>query len=76
MAKKKSARPKKYNRIAEVLENEGKTQAWLAGELELEYRTVNRYVNNHRQPAVEVLFEISKVLKVPVQELLEKDKPG
>ena len=71
MAKKK-ATPPKYNRIAEVLEEKGKTQAWLAGEMEIEYRTMNRYVNNHRQPSVEKLFEMAKILKVGVRELLEE----
>jgi putative transcriptional regulator len=71
MAKKSSSVLRKYNRIAEVLEIKNKTQAWLAGELEVEYRTINRYVNNHRQPSVETLFIIAKVLKVRVSELLE-----
>ena len=70
MAKSK-ADPPKLNRIAEVLEAKGKTQAWLAGEMELEYRTVNRYVNNHRQPSLETIFLIAKVLKVNPRELLD-----
>ena len=70
MAKKKVAPKKAYNRIGEVLEEKGKTQAWLAGELEVEYRTVNRYVNNHRQPSLEMIYEIAKVLKVSAKELL------
>lgn len=73
MPKKQSKPPKKYNRIDEVLEECGKTQAWLAGELEVEYRTVNRYVNNHRQPSVAVLFKIAKKLRVQVGDLLEKE---
>ena len=70
MAKSK-ADPPKLNRIAEVLEAKGKTQAWLAGEMELEYRTLNRYVNNHRQPSLETIFLIAKVLKVNPRELLD-----
>ena len=70
MAKSK-ADPPKLNRIAEVLQAKGKTQAWLAGEMELEYRTVNRYVNNHRQPSLETIFLIAKVLKVNPRELLD-----
>jgi putative transcriptional regulator len=69
MAKNKVEHPK-LNRIGEVLELKGKTQAWLAGEMELEYRTINRYVNNHRQPSVEAIFLIAKLLKVNPKELL------
>jgi transcriptional regulator with XRE-family HTH domain len=53
----------KLNLIREVLLNNGKTQGWLAGELDLELRTVNNYVNNRRQPSLDKLFEISRVLK-------------
>jgi putative transcriptional regulator len=69
MAKRK-VEPPKLNRIGEVLEERGKTQAWLAGEMELEYRTINRYVNNHRQPSLEGIFIISKILKVNPKDLL------
>jgi putative transcriptional regulator len=66
----KQSTKKQYNRILEVLESKGKTQSWLAGELEIEFRTVNRYVNNHRQPSIVTLFEIAKILKVNARELL------
>lgn len=58
------------NRIKEVLAEKGKTQAWLAGQLDVEFRTISRYVNNHRQPALETLFEIAKALKVNPKELI------
>jgi putative transcriptional regulator len=61
---------RKLNRIKQVLKTQAKTQAWLAGELDIEFRTVNRYVNNHRQPSLEILFEIAKILKVNVKELI------
>lgn len=69
MAKRKESTPK-LNRIKEVLDAQGNTQAWLAGELEMEFRTVNRYINNHRQPSLEKLFEIAKIMKVNVKELI------
>jgi transcriptional regulator with XRE-family HTH domain len=69
MAKRK-VDPPKLNRIGEVLAQKEKTQAWLAGELEIEYRTVNRYVNNHRQPSLETIFSIAKILKVGARELI------
>jgi transcriptional regulator with XRE-family HTH domain len=72
MAKRKSS-PQKFNRIAEELEAQGKTQAWLAGELGVEYRTINRYANNHRQPSIEILFQIAKILRIGPGELLNEN---
>ncbi|CAN5439173.1 hypothetical protein BH09BAC3_BH09BAC3_36000 [soil metagenome] len=69
MLKRKNSLPK-LNLIKEVLETQGKSQAWLAGELDIEFRTVNRYVNNHRQPSIERLFQIAKLLKVNAKELI------
>jgi putative transcriptional regulator len=59
-----------YNRIKEVLDLQEKTQAWLAEQLDLDFKTVTRYVNNHRQPTISRLFEVAKVLKVNPRELL------
>lgn len=66
----KPQKVKKYNRIKDELANQGKTQVWLAGELDKEFLTVTRYVNNLRQPSIEVLFEIAKALKVNPKELI------
>lgn len=60
----------RYNRIKEVLESKALSQTWLAEQLDLDFQTVTRYVNNHRQPSIPVLFEIAKVLKVKAVELL------
>jgi len=71
MAKRKSKPEKpKLNRIKEVLEEQGKTQTWLAEKLDKDFVTVTRYVNNHRQPSLEILFEIAKVLKANPKDLL------
>jgi putative transcriptional regulator len=72
MAKRKSS-SKKFNRIGEELAAQDKTQAWLAEELKMEFRTINRYVNNHRQPSIEMLFSIAKLLGVRPGELLNND---
>lgn len=69
MAKTKS-QPRKYNRIKEVLEEKGLSQTWLAEQLDLDFQTVTRYVNNKRQPSIPVLFEVARVLRVRVGELL------
>lgn len=71
MAKRKSKTTKTaYNRIKDVLEEQGRAQTWLAEQLDLDFVTVTRYVNNHRQPSIAVLFEIAKVLKVNPKDLL------
>lgn len=62
---------KKMNRIKEVLERKGLTQAWLAETLGKSYNMVNSYAQNRRQPSIEVLFEIAKILKVDPKELLK-----
>ena len=64
------AKKAKYNLIKEVLEQQGKTQTWLAEKLDVDFLTVNRYANNNRQPSVERLVEIAKILKVSPRELI------
>ena len=58
------------NRIKEVLKDKGIKQVWLAERLGKSYNMVNGYVTNKRQPSIEVLYEISKLLQVDAKELL------
>lgn len=60
----------KLNLIKEVLEQQGKTQTWLAEKLDVEFLTINRYANNNRQPSIETLVAIAKILKVSPRELI------
>lgn len=69
MGKRKNT-GRKLNRLKEVLATQGKTQTWLSEQMDLDFETINRYTNNHRQPTIETLFEIAKVLKVNPKELL------
>jgi DNA-binding XRE family transcriptional regulator len=59
-----------FNRIKDELLKQGKTQAWLADELGVEFQTISRYVNNRRQPSIETLYQIAKILKVSPKDLL------
>ena len=59
------------NRIKEVIESKGIKQTWLAERLDKSYNMVNSYVKNRRQPSLEDLFKIAKILDVAVAELLE-----
>jgi len=60
----------KMNRIKEVLEEKGIKQKWLAEKLGKSYNMVNSYVQNRKQPRLEVLYDIAKILDVSVKELL------
>ena len=60
----------KLNLIREGLQQRNKTQSWLAGELDLELKTINNYINNRRQPTLGQLFEIAKALKMNVKDLI------
>ena len=61
---------KPKNRIKEVLEERGIKQTWLADQLGKSFCMVNSYVCNRRQPSLEVLFEIAKILNVDPKELI------
>ena len=61
---------KPKNRIKEVLEERGIKQTWLAERLGRSFCIVNSYVCNRRQPSLDVLFEIAKILDVDVRCLL------
>ena len=58
------------NRIKEVLESKGIKQTWLAEQIGKSFSVVNAYVCNRRQPSLEVLFEIAKILNVEPKELI------
>lgn len=58
------------NRIKAVLSEKKMSQIELSDKLEKSYNMVNSYVQNRRQPSVEVLFKISEILGVNVQSLL------
>ena len=60
------------NRIKEVLEERGIKQTWLAEKLGKSFCMVNSYVCNRRQPSLEVLFGIAKILNVNPKELIKE----
>lgn len=59
------------NRIKKVLEEKGIKQIWLAEKLRKSFSIVNAYVCNRRQPSLEQLFEIAKILQVDPKDLIE-----
>ena len=59
------------NRIKEVLEQKGIKQTWLAERIGKSFSQTNAYVCNRRQPSLEMLFEIARVLDVDVKDLID-----
>ena len=62
------------NRIKEVLNEKGIKQKWLAEQLGKSYNMVNSYVQNRKQPRLEVLYKIAEILNVEVKDLLVERK--
>ena len=62
------------NRIKDVLEIKGIKQTWLAEKLGKSYPIINGYVQNRKQPSLEVLFEIGKLLGVNPKDLIVTGK--
>lgn len=58
------------NRVKEVLEEKGVKQTWLSEKLGKSYTQVNAYVQNRKQPRLEVLYEIAELLNVNPKDLL------
>ena len=59
-----------YNRIKSILAEKNKTNKDLAKLLDRTESSVSRWCTNDIQPSVEILYEISKFLKVDIRELL------
>jgi putative transcriptional regulator len=62
------------NRIKEILAEKGIKQTWLADKLGKSFNMVNDYCNNKRQPNLDVLNQIAKILDVDVRLLIESNK--
>jgi putative transcriptional regulator len=62
------------NRIKEVLSERGIKQTWLAEQLGKSFNMVNSYVQNRRQPSLEVLYKIANILNVDVKDLIISNK--
>jgi putative transcriptional regulator len=62
------------NRIKEVLKEKGIRQIWLADKLGKSYNMVNGYVQNRKQPRLEVLNKIATILDMDVRKLIVSNK--
>jgi putative transcriptional regulator len=62
------------NRIKEVLIEKDLTQTWLSDQLGKSYNMVNGYVQNRRQPSLELLNKIAEILNIDVRDLIVSNK--
>lgn len=58
------------NKIKEILEVKGLSQAELADKLGKSFNMVNLYATNKIQPPIPVLYQIAEILNIDVRELL------
>tara|TARA_R110002012_G_C11294382_1_gene572432 strand:+ start:106 stop:297 length:192 start_codon:yes stop_codon:yes gene_type:complete len=58
------------NKIDDILKEKGISQTWLSKKIGKGYNMTNSYCRNRRQPSIEILFKISKVLNVKPSELI------
>jgi putative transcriptional regulator len=61
------------NRIKEVLKEKGISQTWLAQKMNKSYNTINEYARNVRQPSLEDLYRIAKILDINPKDLLKEE---
>jgi putative transcriptional regulator len=62
------------NKIGELLKNKGLKQKWLADQLGMTSVMISLYVQNKRQPKLETLINISKILNVDVNQLINSNQ--
>jgi len=61
------------NQIKEVLKEKGILQTWLAKQLDKSYNPINEYARNVRQPNIEDLYRIAKILDINAKDLLKEN---
>lgn len=61
------------NRIKVVLVDKGRTNKWLAEQLNVAPSTVSKWCTNVAQPPLETLMQIARLLEVKVDDLLRFD---
>lgn len=65
---------KAINRLKAVLAEQGKTNKWLAQQLDKNETTVSRWCTNEVQPSIDNLVTIALLLKIDVRELINSTK--
>lgn len=63
---------KDFNRIKIVLVEKKKTGKWLAEQLGKDPAAISKWCSNTTQPSLPMLFQISEILQVDINELINK----
>ena len=72
-----SSERKEFNRIKAVLEDQGRTQTWLAKKMGQSFPTINGWCNNKNQPYLSDLVRVAELLEVaPVDLIVDGSKKG
>ena len=58
------------NQIKKVLKQQGRTQAWLAVQLDVTKSTMSSWCNHHSEPNLTYIYKASDILNVQLTELL------
>lgn len=64
---------RKINRLKVVLAEKDLTNRWLAEQIGYTEGMISRWVSNTKQPPLEVLYDISLLLKVDIRDLIESN---
>ena len=59
-----------FNRFKAVLAEKGKTNKWLAEQLNKNETTVSRWCTNEIQPSIDTFVQIAKLLRIDVRDLI------
>ncbi|WP_299619178.1 helix-turn-helix transcriptional regulator [uncultured Tenacibaculum sp.] len=62
------------NRLKIVLAEKRRTNKWLAEQIKKRESTISLWCTNSRQPSLETLSEVAKVLNVDIRDLLKSTK--
>ena len=60
----------KINRIKVMLVDKGKTNRWLAMQVDKDPATVSKWCTNSAQPSLETMMQIAKLLNVDMNDLV------
>jgi transcriptional regulator with XRE-family HTH domain len=65
---------RKLNRIKAVLADKGKTNKWLAEQLDKDPATVSKWCTNACQPSLEMMMTIANLLNVEMNALVRLEE--
>ena len=65
---------RKLNRIKTVLVDKGKSNKWLAEQLDKDPATISKWCTNTSQPSLEMMMTIAKLLQVELNDLVRLDE--